>query len=133
MDILILNNDSFEQNNCLPFLVLSSHFAIPREIENSEPHQTILYNARQHLRKSTFLSLVVVQNNSFYQSVSPAKMRILLDECHFVESREESFRTNLAHLNFFTFYTAIGVKGRLLSTLSLKCASNEHRGSVMDP
>ena len=54
-----------------------------------------------------------------------------LGECHIVESRDES-RANLAHPNFFTFYTAIGVKGRLLSPLSLKCASNEHRGSVRD-
>ena len=32
----------------------------------------------------------------------------------------------------FTFYAYIGVKGRVLSPLSLKCASNEHRGSVRD-
>ena len=36
---------------------------------------------------------------------------------------EISPRANLAHPNFFTFYTAIGVKGRLFSPFSLKCAS----------
>ena len=56
-----------------------------------------------------------------------------LDECHIVESRDESPRANLAHPNFFTFYTAHGVKGRLFSPLSLKCASNEHRGRVGGP
>ena len=56
-----------------------------------------------------------------------------LDECHIVESRDEIPKANLAHPNFFTFYTAIGVKGRLFSPLSLKCASNEHRGNVRDP
>ena len=45
-----------------------------------------------------------------------------------------SLRANLAHLTLplFTFYTDIGVKGRLLSSLSIKCASREHRGSVKD-
>ena len=56
--------------------------------------------------------------------------QIRLDECHFMESIDESPRANLAHPNFFTFYTAKGVKGRLFSLLSLKCASNEQRGSV---
>ena len=28
--------------------------------------------------------------------------------------------------HFFTFCSDIGIKGRLLSPLSLKCASNEH-------
>ena len=32
-----------------------------------------------------------------------------------MESRYENPRANLAHPNFFTFYTAIGVKGRLFS------------------
>ena len=36
-----------------------------------------------------------------------------LDEWHFVESRDQSPKDNLAHANFFTFYTAIGVNGRL--------------------
>ena len=34
--------------------------------------------------------------------------------------------------HFFTFCTDIVVKDRLLSPLSLKCASNEHWGSVRD-
>ena len=56
-----------------------------------------------------------------------------LDECHIVESRDEIPRVNLAHPNFFTFYKAVGLKGCLLSLLSLKCASNEHQDSVRDP
>ena len=43
-----------------------------------------------------------------------------LDECHFMESRDESPRANLAQPNFFTFYTAIGVKGRLFSPSVLR-------------
>ena len=46
------------------------------------------------------------------------------EECPIVESRDESPRVNLAHPNFFTFSTAIGVKGCLFFPLSLKCASN---------
>ena len=44
-----------------------------------------------------------------------------LDECHFMEFRDESPTANVAHPNFFTFYTAVGVKGRLFSSLSFKC------------
>ena len=42
--------------------------------------------------------------------------------------------TNLALPNFVTcsLYTNIEVKGRLLSPLTLKCASNEHQGSIRD-
>ena len=44
-----------------------------------------------------------------------------------------SLRANLAHPSFNTFFnlfTKIGAKGRLLSPLSLKYASNEHQGSI---
>ena len=44
-----------------------------------------------------------------------------LDECHFMEFRDESPTANLAYPNFFTYYTAVGVNGRLFSPLSLKC------------
>ena len=42
-----------------------------------------------------------------------------------IESRDERRKANLAHPNFATFsHTTLG---RLLSPISLKCASNEHR------
>ena len=55
-----------------------------------------------------------------------------LEQCHFVESRDERLSSNLADpiCHSFKFYADIGVTGRVLSPLSLKCASYEHRGSV---
>ena len=57
-----------------------------------------------------------------------------LNECHLVnpELRSKGQFSSPELCHFFTLYTDIGVKGRLLSLLPSKCASNEHRGSVMD-
>ena len=53
-----------------------------------------------------------------------------LDECHFMKFRNERLKAYLAYPNFFTFYTAVKFKGCLFSTLSLKCASNEHQDTL---
>ena len=59
-----------------------------------------------------------------------------LNECHFVYSKRLKSKVQFSsseQCHFFTFYTDIRIKGSLLSPLSLKFASNEHRGSVRDP